>query len=671
MDKGRSSGVVLIVTVLLGLSAGNVQAEAFWQTMVNQRLTWMQWWETNRDVYLQRALEMRGQLPAAASDEKKAAIAKAEKALQEASRSQDRDVRAEAALALARMGKGQERLLELTRDPDQRVRCRAWVGLGLLDDEKDLLERADLDAAESVAVVTGLGLLDRPGDKAMARLRECVKGSPSAEVSRMALWALRVHPHPEDRELVLEALRTRPTPCLAIEAITTLGAVGDARDLAGLTEIGYAGPEAQKLPVFTFLKTMGASRSQTTDPALLLRGAACLALAQMPADVRTRADTGAVNQDVVRAANMLSQNAFKYQSEVIRSDGHNIYYTPCSVYPGMATLGLAQYNGPELLLDMLKMKWPPITGCNPEKLPWQPPRGYAAMALGVYAGSRVSDLSYRDRMQDKKDRNNAVNTLRVVLESRDEPRHLRAACALALGLSGDTSYADPMVRMTEKGRLNDELIGGHIILGLGLMGDQRALGIAQGYLGSAQEIDVKRIGESSAFENAIVFVRPAGEPPDISNEDGVLARRAAVLGLAALADRRAGPMLLAQWGQNQWVSLEAAKAMGACGVYEGTDSLIALMKNASRPRTAALAAKSLGEMLDLGSPSRLSRLVSGNYPGQLLDVEPLEWLTLPTPGSPRKEMSPLHTAEREFQGLGNPFLYWHLLPRKASWLWDL
>ena len=188
----RRSILVFLVVVLSGtfcLGAQEpVNGESYY---VDFCITWIQWWEANRDTYIRKAIgDDDGGSQLASSEDgsgdqhgpPKEVVAKVVAALLDATRSVSRDVRAEAALALARMGAGKDRLLELTHDDDLRVRCRAWVCLGLLQKEDELLRPTGLSDVETLAVMTGLGLLDKPGDEALQRVRTAAR---SANVGRL------------------------------------------------------------------------------------------------------------------------------------------------------------------------------------------------------------------------------------------------------------------------------------------------------------------------------------------------------------------------------------------------------------------------------------------------------------------------------------------------------
>jgi hypothetical protein len=198
------------------------------ETQVNTKLSWIHWWEANRDRYLAKAYERGPATPAArAADAGGATRGKAVEALVGALSHQDRDVRDEAVLALARMqhAGALPKIREMAQqDADLRVRCRAIVALGLLQDTGTVLNLASKETMEEVARVTALGLLEKPKEAELAALREQAAGSASEEVQRMALWSLRQHRRAADRELALKVLRTTASAVLATEAMMTLAA---------------------------------------------------------------------------------------------------------------------------------------------------------------------------------------------------------------------------------------------------------------------------------------------------------------------------------------------------------------------------------------------------------------------------------------------------------------
>src|SRR4029079_18454365 len=96
-----------------------------------------------------------------------------------------------------------------------------------------------------------------------------------------------------------------------------------------------------------------------------MRGAAALALAEIRAKLSSptsggAAGNGGVNQDVIRAMNVLSRNAIKNR-EKISLGGNNVYMAPTNVYPGMAVMALAQFD-PGTVANILQGRKPTIYG---------------------------------------------------------------------------------------------------------------------------------------------------------------------------------------------------------------------------------------------------------------------------------------------------------------------
>jgi hypothetical protein len=625
---------------------------------VDNKITWIQWWECNRDAYLGRSLLRGHPKPSAAPN---VVIGKAVAALLPATHVRSRDVRAEAVLALARIGQGGPRLFEMTTDPDQRVRCRAWIALGLTGQQQLLLDQKGLPHIEMVAVETALGLLDEPKPDVLTRLRADAKSARFGEVQRTAIWALRVFHtrHPDDDKagsdsaILLDVIQTSQNLPVVAEAVLALGPVGGSKNLAQLTEIANLGPRSMKLPVFArmYQKTgyaTGPNRATNSWQLNCLRAAACLAIAETgpgPKPPRDPNDILPPPAEVTRLADetaedVLVTNAFKLNCGL---RGESTYF------PGVSTLALGRFDAGSVLQTLLAVDDWPLTPqvmrdrqgkvinilnhVGTEYTRFQPQRGCAAIALGLAGSSR--------------------DVLQATADNFNETRHVRTAAVLALGLNNDKANADGLTKLAD--RLNPQkepLIYGHVVLALGLLQDPRALIYADRFgLGAAKSIDVKRVLDSD-FDSSIRF-EPPQEGSQIETMDVMLGTRAALLGLAALGDDRARPALLANWGVDPYVSLESARAMGWCGVYDGVDPMNALIGQTKKPAAAAWAARSLGELLDPDRPSKLGRLVAGNayfFPVQWTD----KWAD-PVAGSER--------TEHEFQGLSNPLLYWQILPR--------
>jgi hypothetical protein len=666
----RRSILVFLVVVLSGtfcLGAQEpVNGESYY---VDFCITWIQWWEANRDTYIRKAIgDDDGGSQLASSEDgsgdqhgpPKEVVAKVVAALLDATRSVSRDVRAEAALALARMGAGKDRLLELTHDDDLRVRCRAWVCLGLLQKEDELLRPTGLSDVETLAVMTGLGLLDKPGDEALQRVRTAARSANVREIQRTAIWALRVYHSRNsikdkdgiDNSILLDVVKSSENPAVVSEAFLAMGAVGGRADIPQLIDVAHWGKRTLALPAFVHLMKIEKSPLKIGQWQMsCMRGAACLALAQINngtsrPDGGKPAANGGVDGSMPLTATLLQENALKGLYEPGLQIGQNVYCMADMYFPGISALALPRFGAP-WTLDLLLGQTDPAH--NPFVNPAQPnatlaywsagqnrvlPQlGYAAMAMGISGGE--------------------AQKLLLFASDPNETRHFRAACVLAMGLSGEKGNAGALIQLADQ--LNphtDGLVCGHVVLALGLLKDPHALEYASKFgLAGAKTIDVRQILDSK-FNLSIVFRTPK-EVPRIWDMDYELGVRAELLGLAILGDKRAGPALLANWGSNQWISLEAARAMGWCGVYDGVDPLIALLRQNNQQNVQAWAARSLGEMFDPDKPSKLGRLVEGEfYPYPVQGT--LKWLDM-TPGS--------QFIEHEFQGLTNPLLYWEILPR--------
>jgi HEAT repeat protein len=607
------------------------------QQQINGKLSWVHWWEANRETYLRRVIEARGPATRAADDARGAAA----QALVKATFHENREVRAEAVLALARMREAATlpRLRELAKsDAETRVRCRAIVALGLMQDREGLKQIQVKELGEDVALMASLGLVDQANEDDLTAIRGRVRRELPEEVQRMALWALRQHRKAKDRELALKVLRGTPSFVLACEAMMTLAVTGDgADDIASLAEIAAAGANAQKLPCF-------AANAQFYKPIMHLRAAACLALAQFEgATDPVRAGqppapglNGGIDQSQIQAGNVLSSLVLRYSS-----DGRGGQ----SLYPAMAGLALPKYGHSNIAADVINMRWPlfNLRDAPPDvrALRLEPQRATAAIALGIFGG-RVPQPGLGV------DARNFVPVMATYLSLSEESRFVRAGFVVALGLTGDRENATSMVSTLRQIKMRDNaLLWGHLVLGLGLLQDERALEAAAVML-SAETNPRKATMKLELNEK----LEPGAR---LTRMDYTLGKRAAILGLAALGDPRAAPMLRAElYGPDQYVSIEAARAMNWCGVPE-PEVLTEVLSKSPNPQAAAMAALLIGEMYDVDRPSKLSRLVAGNYYGVPVYAGN-QWFGPADAG-----------IQREFHALGNRFLYLNVLRVVTDW----
>ena len=210
-----------------------------------------------------------------------------------------------------------------------------------------------------------------------------------------------------------------------------------------------------------------------------------------------------------------------------------------------------------------------------------PARGFAALALGLYARPAATDQGPIDRPGFE----TAITLLLDRLADRDETVEVRSACAVAVGLTGRTAYVQQLARVTADLKLPDDAIElGHVLLARAMLGDR---GIGH---------DV----------TALLGARP---PRD--ETANLLARRAAVLSLGLTGSREFVPQLVEAWNEPYFVNREVIYAIGLHGAVGIADTLVDRLKASDNRYERAYMAESLGEMLMPSRPSRLARTLIG------------------------------------------------------------
>jgi HEAT repeat protein len=578
---------------------------------INDRLGWIQWWEANRDAVLGEIAQDSARAgPGIQPTTNPAQLRKrAATFLIDMLNSDRAALTAEAALALGRMedASAREALIKLTSDSDGQTRRMAWLALGLLGGgkvEKLLVEaRADESGDDAIARIIALGFMPST-EASTARLTDVIKTSRSPERTRLAVWAMHARavapaaarpdvsatkpaaPLP-DRAAQADTLRTlmrwvianKRSPAVAEEAMLALGEVGDEQDMRSLTAVARADPAARRLPAVA-----AAVGRDDFGQIIRLRTAATLGAGKVGGKVRA-------GMGVKRGQDLLLP--------LPRLDPSGKYWQD-PIYPSAALVAAAQAGDLLNPLQVLNANTVPRPGesHNPPELV---ERGVAALAVGFFSRS---DRAKSDPSFD----------LAEHLRLAREPRHLRSACALGLGLTGRPENAAALIEVAQQLAAGDDMVAGHIVLALALLGQtEPALDLAKAYLKtSASSIDVKRILGSN-LDSTTKVRRQLDERIHLTDAEGWMGRRAAILGLAVLGDKRAGPLLIGQWGQDYYSSLEVARAMRSCGVYDVTDALLQLAAQKDKPHVAELAVTCLGELFDAHGPPRLSLLTSCTF----------------------------------------------------------
>jgi len=110
---------------------------------------------------------------------------------------------------------------------------------------------------------------------------------------------------------------------------------------------------------------------------------------------------------------------------------------------------------------------------------------------------------------------------------------------------------------------------------------------------------------------AVVFLDLAADRED---RDGILARRAAVLGMGLIGSDRAVKVLKRSWELNYYVNRETALALALARAYDITDDAIGMLQFAKHPRSGQLAVRILGELYSARRPPRTTWFLQGtNY----------------------------------------------------------
>jgi HEAT repeat protein len=215
-----------------------------------------------------------------------------------------------------------------------------------------------------------------------------------------------------------------------------------------------------------------------------------------------------------------------------------------------------------------------------------PRRGFAALALGLYARPEKTEQGLTDRPKFDW----AITTLAERLDDDREEEEIRTACAVGLGL---TQRADvlPMLQKTgakleQRGRRGDQAVLGFIFLGRALAGDKSHVDIAGKFI----------LGKDD--------VTPSG----------ILARRATVLSLGLTRSATTIPVLTKAWHLNHYVNREVILALRLVGGANAATPVMERLRQAKDPEERAYMADALGELLAVERPTALSRLTAGsNY----------------------------------------------------------
>jgi len=562
------------------------------------RWTWLHWWETNRDSYLQALRQGEGQKPnleAFARYRRQATDA-----LLAALKATDWRVRMSAAIALGQMGdpSSLDRLAALADgDSDENVRCGAILAVGLLDCPKGetfLASHRFGTSQQGDSAVVALGLMTQCSPETISNLQKLV-GSPDTRRGAIAAWALSRRSDPRSLRYVQSLLERTTDSLQASEAILAIGRQGAPASDSPLASILLATPAGRSVPAYRAL--------QQRRDALRLEYLRAKADANYRSNARglfQAAVPGGGSQDPgvplgtedIYLARLRASAAIALatiDTPVSRQallkclqdpeDGYSQLYKAQAIM----SLGILGEPGVAPVLTGLLARTNNTGGMKSEEEIRSPLRGHAALALGLYCRPVPTPQGPADRPK--------YHELSMVLAERladsREELEVRSACAAALGLTGRTENLPYLRSASANLTARDYVLAGYAILARGMLSDRAVLDAAAKYL----------VSEENKEET-----------------DRILGRRATVLGLGLAGTQEAIPILTRAWDSSSHVNREVMLALCLCQAYNVTEPLVKMLADSSSAERQAFAARCLGEIFLTTRPSRLARMVQGgNY----------------------------------------------------------
>lgn len=598
------------------------------------RWSWIHWWEANRDEFLNIISQSRATRkpdPKVVENYRKKAV----EALLEATGSTRWQTRASAALSLGRIGEVQARpvLQELaSTDRSGTVRATALVAVGLLDGRESEEFLATVKYPTPLtreAGLFGLGLLTRNQPKTLTSLQRLILGSDPT-LATLAAWGVKFRSDPANQQFLSKVIDRSKSPWLVSEAILSLGHQRRSDAIVPLADILQATARARRLPSWKLLAEAKAStiakvKHDPKDPeykkyleaveewrrqapggmnVVGLPGRGKIPKTIGVSDVYMSRIRASAAIALGRIGDPMSRQAL-LRAIKARDDNYS------ELYKGFVIMSLAGLADRTCLPVFLKMLDPHIktTIVRRDRKAYRnsPLRGYAALALGLYARPFKTPQGMVNRpMHDK-----VGARLAKYMADPAETLEVRAACAMGLGLTGRTANLRLLQAAGRTIRANDDILIGYTLLARGMLGDVNILAPARKYLG--------RRGNRT-------------------DQASLLGARAAVLGLGLLGSQQAIPALVDAWRLGYYVNREVCVAFRLCQPHNVTDLLVKWLKESDTALEESFAARCLGDIFLKRRPRRLARLIGqSNYTMKNIKMT-------------------------RFQALANEFLFVYLIP---------
>jgi hypothetical protein len=263
-------------------------------------------------------------------------------------------------------------------------------------------------------------------------------------------------------------------------------------------------------------------------------------------------------------------------------------------------------------------------------------RGYAAIGIGLYMHKHGGDdLRGQTIPETGATVPPIADSLDAIYKQSTELTEIRSACAMALGLTGNSQrYARTLKEAFFQFNQGDEPTAAYASLALAMLGDPEALSTAQQALGPAvKKLDIQKIirarpGARASFAPGRVGTGRVAAQAKLMNLPmrELIWRRAMVQAAGALHESQSIPLLMGEWGKNYALSYDVARTIAMCrGTPQATssgrpavdpagefaDGLLSLLNQDAVPaQLQAEAAMSLGVLYaDGNSLARLDRVL--------------------------------------------------------------
>jgi HEAT repeat protein len=575
------------------------------------RWSWVHWWEANRSLYL-RPPWQGGKLQDAGPAGIQAIRAEASGALLAALGDPQIEPRAAAALALGRLGAPagegvlEQLIAHVRQDPSEQVRFRALLAVGLIggeDSESFLIGYDPPSLRLRASAVIAMGFLRSPTDRTLAGLRDMISKEVPA-VRLAALWALSQHKAGIDADTYLRLLRRDPSPWMASYAELELGVRRDKFGDRLLVQIVTDGPSIGELAAWQLLASVRKQKLSSTSVKTYLRWVdahrrlfsmdpTARPLGEKPPDFRGIKAVWGI-EDIYRArlrssaaialagaGDPAAADRFTAVATLRRlvNERPDDYNTAPKCF---ALVSLGQIGSPQGLEDLLRVASDTESQRpKPQVVLESPLRGFAMIALGLYARPYDSPQGVSNRPGYER----AIAMLQGRLLDKGEKLEVRAACAVALGLSARTANLRPLIMGYEELDGASPLLGGYALLGRAMLGDRNLIGPVRAAL---------------------------ARKPDYDETTDLLARRAAVLSLGVVGTGEVIPELVRAWDEPFYVNREVILALSLCEAPGVAGHVLPALSGSGNQYERAYMAQIVGMMLTAQDPPPLSRFLTGS-----------------------------------------------------------